>query len=192
MIGSLPHSRSCRQWLALKDGQLVYRACTRDFASRYARRSPDRVIGATDFALLERDEAREQLVLDSRVMHSGRADIGIVHTDRQGRPLLIVREPVVSQDQRVQGIDIRLVADLCDPHEIAALVALVEAGATLPEGQSLARLIDAAHARPAQAIARAPRLPVLTVAANGAPERAGVQLLPARPAHACTAAAPAL
>lgn len=99
--------------VALKDERLVYRACSMAFAQSVGRVSPDEVIGKTDFDLFPGDVAREQLALDSQAMYSAQADISAINLRVNGesgqlKQAMIVRTPVVTADNRVKGIDIRL------------------------------------------------------------------------------------
>jgi len=100
--------------VALKDERLVYRACSLAFARCLGADSPDQVIGKTDFDLLPNPVAREQMVLDSRAIHSRRADIGTIAlgVGPDGAPgqAMIVRTPVLAsgEEREVRGIDIRL------------------------------------------------------------------------------------
>ena len=107
--------------VALKDERLIYRACSQAFAECVGKRSPDEVIGKTDFDLFPGALAREQMVLDSRSIFSAKADISTVilrdaETSGECARALIVRTPVISDDQYVRGIDIRL---LCVPGEVS-------------------------------------------------------------------------
>ena len=172
MTDSLALTPVTGERLALKDAQLVYRGCTHEFARVLGQPSPDAVVGATDFALLPRREAREQLVLDSRAIHTGRVDIGVIHLGKCAQPLLIVREPLFSRAGQIQGIDIRLIGDSTKTDDIERLMALVEAGASVPDENSLASLVQLrkALATSGRTLARsqAPPQGQLT-AANGDP-----------------------
>ena len=99
--------------VALKDERLIYRACSMAFALSVGKGSPDEVIGKTDFDLFPADVAREQLALDSQTMYSAQADISAINLRPNGersqhKQAMIVRTPVVTADNRVRGIDIRL------------------------------------------------------------------------------------
>ena len=99
--------------VALKDERLIYRACSMAFAQSVGRLSPDEVIGKTDFDLFPGDVAREQMALDSQAIFSAQADISAINlgsTDENAEPkqAMIVRTPVVTTDNHVRGIDIRL------------------------------------------------------------------------------------
>jgi len=99
--------------VALKDERLVYRACSMAFAQSVGLISPDEVIGKTDFDLFPGDVAREQMALDSQAIFSAQADIsaiklGAAEGSAEIRQAMIVRTPVVTTDNQVRGIDIRL------------------------------------------------------------------------------------
>jgi len=94
--------------IALKDDQLVYRACSMAFAQSLGLDSPDDVIGKTDFDLLPSAVAREQLTLDSQAIYTAQADISAIELGEQGSQAMIVRTPVMTAGRQVRGIDIRL------------------------------------------------------------------------------------
>jgi len=97
--------------VALKDERLVYRACSMAFAEALGRRSPDEVIGKSDVDLLPRATARDQMALDSRVLHTRQADIGSIDLAREGDPrhvVMVVRTPVLSSEGTMRGVDLRL------------------------------------------------------------------------------------
>ena len=104
--------------VALKDERLVYRACSLGFAQSVGKRSPDEIIGRTDFDLFPGALAREQMALDSQAMFSGEPDISALELQVPGTSgntarsaqAMIVRTPVISKDQQVRGIDIRLLS----------------------------------------------------------------------------------
>lgn len=83
------------------------------FAQSLGQISPDEVIGKTDFDLFPGDVAREQMALDSQTMFSAQADISAIKLGKsedgaQASQAMIVRTPVVTTDNQVRGIDIRL------------------------------------------------------------------------------------
>jgi len=97
--------------VALKDRHLVYRACSMAFAEAIGQGSPSDVIGRRDTDLFAAAVARDQLALDSRVMHSGQADIGSIDLSDEGAQpshAMVVRTPVLTPDGEVRGIDLRL------------------------------------------------------------------------------------
>lgn len=99
--------------VALKDERLIYRACTLAFARSIGRESPDEVIGKTDFDLFPGALAREQMALDSQAIFAAKAEISAIELGSVGGTgeriqAMIVRTPVIADDQQVRGIDIRL------------------------------------------------------------------------------------
>ncbi len=95
--------------VALKDDQLVYRACSMAFAQIFGVDSPDDVIGKTDFDLLSAEVAREQLTLDSQAIYSAQADISTIELGENSTQIMIVRTPVFGSNGCVTGIDLRLI-----------------------------------------------------------------------------------
>ncbi len=100
--------------VALKDERLVYRACSAAFAHSLGCASPAEVIGKTDFDLFPGPFAREQMALDSRTMFTANADLSAVDLTLLGNSdleqAMIVRTPVMSDDNQVRGIDLRLLS----------------------------------------------------------------------------------
>lgn len=99
--------------VALKDERLVYRACSLAFAKSVGQKSPDDIIGKTDFDLFVGSLAREQMALDSQTIFSAKADISAIElgvsSDNGNRiQAMIVRTPVIDTDDQVRGVDIRL------------------------------------------------------------------------------------
>ncbi len=98
--------------VALKDERLVYRACSMAFALSVGRESPEEVIGKTDFDLFSGEIAREQMALDSQAIFSAQADISAIRLAVTGveetMQAMIVRTPIVTRDNHVRGLDIRL------------------------------------------------------------------------------------
>lgn len=100
-----------RDRVALKDERLVYRACSMAFAQCVGQESPEQVIGRTDFDLFPGEIAREQMALDSQTMFLARADISAINLTSVGnhtQQAMIVRRPVVANDNLVRGVDVRL------------------------------------------------------------------------------------
>jgi len=95
--------------VALKDDQLIYRACSMAFAQSLGLDSPDDVIGKTDFNLLSEETAREQLALDSQAIYSAQADISTIELGENKSQAMIVRTPVFGVNGNVTGIDLRLI-----------------------------------------------------------------------------------
>jgi len=110
VLSNSEHRDSGQERVALKDERLVYRACSMAFAKSLGMSSPVDVIGKTDFDLFPGHVARQQISLDSRAMHSAEADISAIALGSSGNQVVIVRTPVLSADQKVQGIDVRLLS----------------------------------------------------------------------------------
>lgn len=105
-------SQSCDR-VALKDNRLVYRACSTAFAHSIGCDSPNDIIGKTDFDLFPGDVARDQMALDSRTIYAAEADISTINLGPaadgiESRYAMIVRTPVVGENNQVRGVDIRL------------------------------------------------------------------------------------
>ncbi len=101
--------------VALKDQHLVYRACSTAFARSVGKNSPEEIIGKTDFDIFPREVAREQMALDSQTIYMARADISAIDLaeidlHQSANQAMIVRTPVMTADEQVAGIDIRLVS----------------------------------------------------------------------------------
>ena len=95
--------------VALKDGNLVYRACSMGYAQSLGCNSPDDVIGKSDFELLSPETARAQLVLDSQAVYTGQADISTIELGESKTQAMVVRTPVFGTNGNVTGIDLRLI-----------------------------------------------------------------------------------
>ncbi|MBX2824890.1 MAG: EAL domain-containing protein [Gammaproteobacteria bacterium] len=93
--------------VAVKDTQLVYRACTVQFAKALGFESPADIIGKSDQELLSGDVANAQLTLDSEAVSGGQAGVGTLVLDN-GAELVVVRTPILSTGKKVRGIDVRL------------------------------------------------------------------------------------
>lgn len=100
--------------VALKDEQLVYRACSRAFAHSLGFESPEQVIGKTDFDLLPDNVARAQYSLDSQAIYSAQSDIGTIQIGNNSTQTMIVRTPVMSASGKVKGIDLCLIGGSVD------------------------------------------------------------------------------
>lgn len=114
MLSSVEAVGVAKDRVALKDERLVYRACSVAFAQSLGRVSPEDVIGKTDFDLFPGEMAREQMALDSQAIFSAQADISAIDLSAANQTLepmqaMIVRTPILTVDDHVRGIDIRLV-----------------------------------------------------------------------------------
>ena len=109
MIGKLQDSsRQSTERVAVKDVRLVYRACSKGFARALGLESPDLVIGRTDFDLLPREIARQQLVIESEVVNRAQTDITSLTLATAQHTQTVMRTPILSADQEVRGLDVRL------------------------------------------------------------------------------------
>ena len=109
MIGKLQDSsRQSTERVAVKDVRLVYRACSTGFARALGLESPDLVIGRTDFDLLPREIARQQLVIESEVVNRAQTDITSLTLATAQHTQTVMRTPILSADQEVRGLDVRL------------------------------------------------------------------------------------
>ena len=108
MIGKARHQGTSTERVAVKDMQLVYRACSSSFAEALGFNSPDLVIGRTDFDLLPHELATQQLLIDKRVADNAVSDINALLLEDEASRQIILRSPIVSEHGEVQGIDIRL------------------------------------------------------------------------------------
>jgi len=102
-----------KQWqsterVAVKDVRLVYRACSTGFARALGLESPDLVIGRTDFDLLPREIARQQLVIESEVVNRAQTDITSLTLATAQHTQTVMRTPILSEDREVRGLDVRL------------------------------------------------------------------------------------
>jgi len=109
MIGKLrDSSRQSTERVAVKDVRLVYRACSTGFARALGLDSPDLVIGRTDFDLLPRETARQQLVIESQVVNRAQTEITSLTLASAQQPQTVLRTPILSADHEVRGLDVRL------------------------------------------------------------------------------------
>ncbi len=139
MIGKSQHREKTTERVAVKDMQLVYRACSSSFAQALGYDSPDLVIGRTDFDLLPRDLATRQLMIDKRVTENAVPDINaLALEDAMGQ--VILRSPILSEQGKVNGLDIRLldgpVSSLPQAQDYQSLVNLGLQGTVVLRGES--------------------------------------------------------
>jgi len=133
--------------VALKDANLVYRACSMAFAQNLGCASPSDVIGKTDSDLLPEHVAQQQLQLDAQTLQSAKADINTIrlggHTNQTKSKfvtVMIVRTPVLDDAKQVCGIDIRLVGS--PPIKAASTAPQVDYGLLMKEGLQGSIIID--------------------------------------------------
>lgn len=102
--------------VALKDENLIYCECSSAFAKSIGLRGPEDVIGKSDFDLFNRAFAREQMSIDSRVFFTGKTDVctfdpeacADAESSELVRQSIMVRTPLMDEDQTVRGIDLKL------------------------------------------------------------------------------------
>ncbi|MDO6461097.1 EAL domain-containing protein [Granulosicoccaceae sp. 1_MG-2023] len=117
MAGYVAHGEGpdpAEQMLALKDADLVYRACSEAFARALGFRSPHEIVGRTDKDLFPADEALQRLRADSRTILEGKSSVAPVvspvkEKTPQDKPRLLLRKPVLDADNRVSGIELRII-----------------------------------------------------------------------------------
>lgn len=140
MIGKSQNREKTAERVAVKDRQLVYRACSSSFAKALGYSSPDLVIGRTDFDLLPRDLATRQLMIDKRVADNAVSDINALVLEDNVSGQIILRSPILSEHGEVKGIDIRLldgpVASLPQAHDYQTLVNRGLQGTIVLRGES--------------------------------------------------------
>lgn len=134
--------------VALKDAQLVYRACSMAYARSLGCASPDEVIGRTDLDLLPETVARQQMLLDTQTLRSAKADISTIRlgnsaNDASSTAAMIVRTPVVGDGNVVHGIDIRLVGGPAIGQRRSAIT--VDYGLLVKEGLQGSLIVNDKH-----------------------------------------------
>jgi len=107
MLNRSDQSGNVRERVALKSRDLIYLACSRDFARALGFDSPEQLIGKTDIQLFPLDRARHEIQLDTRTLETAKPEITMLMLD-SGQQLIVVRVPVMSPRGTVTGIDIRL------------------------------------------------------------------------------------
>ncbi len=149
MIGKSQNRGNIAERVAVKDMQLVYRACSSSFAKALGYSSPDLVIGRTDFDLLPPELASQQLLIDNLVVGNGVADIQALALDNDQANQIMLRSPIVSGQGVVNGIDIRLldgpVSEIPQPRDFQALVDHGLQGTIVLRGESPLFLNQAAR-----------------------------------------------
>ena len=102
-------STAATDMLALKDADLVYRACSEAFAKALGFASSRDIIGRTDKDLFPADEALQRLRADSRIILEGKPTVVPVSTAATGKSRMLERKPVVGRDNQVTGIELRII-----------------------------------------------------------------------------------
>ena len=100
-------SGQVRELVALKDSDLIYRACSVSYAQALGFESPNSLIGKSDVQLFPLDRAKYEVNLDARTLQSGKPEISNLVLD-SGQQFVSVRVPVTNTRGDVTGIDIRL------------------------------------------------------------------------------------
>jgi len=102
--------------VAVKDTELVYRACTQQFAEALGYQSPNDIIGKSDLELLPDTAARIQHVLDTQAVNRGQPGVATLALT-SGAELVVVRTPILSATKQVRGIDVRLLKSNPGSHQ---------------------------------------------------------------------------
>ncbi len=113
--------------VAVKDSNLIYRACTRQFANALGMSAPEQIIGKSDFDFLPPTVARHQLNRDSHTILKVEPDISSLQLV-PGQSLVVVRTPIVSSTGQVRGIDIRLLSEPAEQPDSVNYQSLVDDG----------------------------------------------------------------
>ncbi len=94
---------------ALKDRQLIYRACTEDFARSLQLDSAADLSGKSDFNLLPEPIARVYQAIEQQVLETGLPDVSSGRLSQaQSEEMVVVRSPVVSDAGNVTGIEVNV------------------------------------------------------------------------------------
>ena len=97
------------EMLALKDADLVYRACSEAFARALGFTSSRDIIGRTDKDLFPASEALNRLRADSRIILEGKPTVVPVSTAEAGRSRMLERKPLLGEGNQVNGIELRII-----------------------------------------------------------------------------------
>ncbi len=99
--------------IALKDSDLVYRACSPAFASALGLATPKDIIGKTDIELFDQNLALQSLRVESAIVRSGKVSILPWQDNRNSAGTtteqVIVRKPVYSAGDKVTGIEMQII-----------------------------------------------------------------------------------
>ncbi len=94
---------------ALKDTQLIYRACTDDFARSLQLESASDLRGKSDFNLLPEAIARVYQSIEQQVLETGIPDVSNGRLSQsQNEEIVVVRSPVISDSGVVTGIEVNI------------------------------------------------------------------------------------
>jgi diguanylate cyclase (GGDEF)-like protein/PAS domain S-box-containing protein len=94
---------------ALKDNQLIYRACTEDFARSLQLQSAADLAGKSDFNLLPEPIARVYQAIEQQVLETGIPDVSSGRLSQsQSEEVVVVRSPVIADSGDVTGIEVNV------------------------------------------------------------------------------------
>jgi len=116
-----------KELVAVKDINLIYRGCTRQFANAMGMHGPEQIIGRTDFDFLPPTLARHQLNRDSHTILKVEPDVSSLQI-MPGHSLIVVRTPIVTLRGQVRGIDIKLLSEPADNDADVNYRSLVDEG----------------------------------------------------------------
>ncbi len=116
MINSSKLAKPAVECVALKDVDLIYRACSRSFAEAMGFISPDQLIGKTDIDLFAPEEALQMLKLESELVLTGKSSVTPCRkfhsrSHNWAAERLVLRKPVYSDGNIISGIDIKIVIE---------------------------------------------------------------------------------
>ncbi len=101
-----------RKSVALKDTDLIYRACSSAFARDLGFTSPSQIIGKTDIELQESAVAMYLLRLESSLVLLGKTNVSphITSLKKPQKPdKIVIRKPLISDNKNVIGLDIHII-----------------------------------------------------------------------------------
>lgn len=109
---------------ALKDRQLVYRACTLGYARNLQLGSPDQLVGQTDADILSEESAHLIHQAEQRVLATGIPEVTDGrHLSARLQGLVFLRSPVLSRHDEITGVEINVVNQQEFQHSYQALFA---------------------------------------------------------------------
>ncbi len=109
---------------ALKDRQLIYRACTLGYARNLQLSSPDQLIGLTDAGILSENSSRLIQQSEERVLATGIPEVTDGrHLSAGLEGLVFLRSPVMNRHDEITGVEVNLVSRQEFHHSYQALFA---------------------------------------------------------------------
>lgn len=109
---------------ALKDRQLVYRACTLGYARNLQLGSPDQLVGRTDADFLSEESGYLIQQAEQRVLETGIPEVTDGrHLSPRLEGLVFLRSPVLSRHDEITGVEINVVNQKEFQHSYQALFA---------------------------------------------------------------------